>query len=162
MGCVFENEVVRILFLLMTLICFGCDTKNSYKDRSVYETPTGSPKNANTKVVEVENNMSNKESEKDIFDLPIIREPERNFAIAIELADKSFETDPDLKPSQRDLRNYVRHVRHDADFLYVVYNPRNRPANDSTDGSGETEIARDLYIVIRKGSNELVSRKFRK
>ncbi|MEW6360896.1 MAG: hypothetical protein ACK42A_12225 [Pyrinomonadaceae bacterium] len=146
----------------MILICFGCHPKTSNSDRSVYENKTDLPEYAHTKVEEGEDNMSDPESEKDILDLPIVREPERNFAIAIELADKSLETDPDLKPSQRDLRNYVRHVREDKHFLYVVYNPRTRPTNDSTDGSGETEIARDLYFIIRKGSNELVGRKFRK
>lgn len=97
------------------------------------------------------------EPQTDIFSKPVVRNPERKFRTAITFARDALATDIGLKPDQRNPNNYSMEVRQDARYIFVLFSPR---IIGEKEGSGETELARDLYYVIRKSDNRLVMRKF--
>lgn len=109
----------------------------------------------------VGSNVVKPEFGKDIFDLPVLSSPEKKFPDAIEVAQSALQTDVDLKPRQRDFVNYTTTVRHDRQFLYILYGPKIRNVS-GPDGSGETDVARDLYFIVRKSDNKLMARLFMK
>lgn len=93
----------------------------------------------------------------DVLGLPVVRSPKRRFAQFLAIAEAELRIDPNLKAGQRNSSNYSVQVRERKQLVYVLFSPRDRGQNPS-DGSGETEIARDILYTMCKADKRIIDR----
>ncbi|MBK9163216.1 MAG: hypothetical protein IPM21_04780 [Acidobacteria bacterium] len=93
----------------------------------------------------------------DILGLPVVNSPEQQFDQFIRIAESELAIDPNLKTLQRNPSSYSLQIRETEHFVFALLSPIDR-GHYPQDGSGESEIARDVLYTICKADRKIVGR----
>lgn len=150
------NKTIAVTIIAGFAQALGCSSGNS--SPSYYDGRSQSPPMINVQS-SPPSDTDDVVTEGDIFDLPIVRGRSPQTRKSISNALRSLMEDPELSELQRESSNYEMEVRQNKQNFFVVFSPKIRAAGPP-EGSGQTDVALDLYYVVRKIDQKVIARKF--